>query len=314
MLPDYRSLRSLVPALPARLASPLDLNRASSPLLSIALVLSIVLAGLTALRMSRVDSEYQPALGTARELGATLEALNVQLRDGRMGALDLRLARADSLANRFHVIAQRAAGAEPRAQLLAHDAVFAEFFVAARRAAAGLSMSADADGSSAEDAALGYRMLRENLSADAQALEQSIDAARPATAPIELAGWLALTMFSAAALLRRSTRSTQHAPVAAMVRKTTEDCYIPVPAGDGPAAIRLQEAVERMARRRLAASIAAARVAKRNNERQIELAQTWHAPLLSIVPASQPSVEMDVFADDQADESVQYGRLAIVSR
>lgn len=314
MLPDSRSFRSLVSAIPARLASPYHLNRASSPLLSIALVLSILLAGLTALRMSRVDNEYQPALGTARELGATLEALNVQLRDGRMGALDLRLARADSLANRFHVIAQRAAGAEPRVQLLAHDEVFAEFFVAAHRAAAGLSMSADADGSSAEDAALGYHMLRENLRADIQAQEQAIDGARPATAPIELAGWLALTMFSSAALLRRSTRSTQDAPAKAMDRNASEDCSIPVSTGDGPAAIRLQDAVERMARKRLAASIAAARVAKRNNERQIELAQTWHAPMLSIVPASQPTVEMDVYSDDQADESGLYGRLALVSR
>ncbi len=314
MQPDYRSLPSLVPAFPRRFVGSLDLNRASSPLLSLALVLSIALAALTAVRMSRVDSAYQPALSTARELGAALEAAHVQLRDSRTGALDLRLARADSMADRFHAIAQRTAGAEPRAQLLAHDAVFAEYFVAARRAAAGLSMSIDADGSSAEDASLGYRMLRENLADDIQAQERAVGAARPATAPVELAGWLALTMLCVVALLFRNGRSMQRASSAPKARAAAEDCYHPVPAGDGPVAIRLQEAVERMARKRLAASIAAAQVAKRNNERQIELARTWNAPQLSIVPATMPSVEMDVYEDDQPDDSEQFGPLALVAR
>ena len=72
--------------------------------------------------------------------------------------------------------------------------------------------------------------------------------------------------------------------------------------------------MERLARKRLAASIAAAQVAKRNNERQIEVARTWHAPMLSIVPAAQPSVEMDVYEDDQPDMSEGYGRLALIAR
>ncbi len=92
-----------------------------------------------------------------------------------------------------------------------------------------------------------------------------------------------------------------------------DDHYVPIPAGDGPAAIRLHEAVERLARRRLAASIAAAKVAKRNNERQIELARTWNVPMLTVVPASQPVAEMDVYEEDTPESPVRYGALSLVT-
>ena len=93
----------------------------------------------------------------------------------------------------------------------------------------------------------------------------------------------------------------------------TDDHYVAVPAGDGPAAIRLHDAVERLARRRLAASIAAAKVAKRNNERQIELARTWNVPMLTVVPASMPTAEMDVYEEDAPEPSVRYGGLSLVT-
>lgn len=313
MLPNYRRIRSLVPDFPLRSPGSLDLDRASSPMLVIAMVLSLAFATLTAVRLVRVEQQDQPALSAARELGGTLEAIRALLRDGRTAGLELRLARADSLADRFHAIAQRAPAGERHAQQLAVDAIFAEYYVAARRAADGLSMSADADGSSAEDASLGYAMLRENLAADMQAHEQAIDAARPATAPIELAAWLAMTMLSAAALLRRHVRKGASAPAATAV-SAHEEHRAPMLAGNGTGTIRLQEAVERLARKRLAASIAAAQVAKRNNDRQIELARTWHAPQLSIVPATPPSVGMDVYEHDEPDASEQYGRLALMAR
>jgi hypothetical protein len=71
-----------------------------------------------------------------------------------------------------------------------------------------------------------------------------------------------------------------------------------------PNVIPLRDAVERLARQRLAASVAAAKVARRNNERQVELARTWNVPMLTLVPAEAPSDGMEVYADDRAsDES-----------
>jgi hypothetical protein len=71
--------------------------------------------------------------------------------------------------------------------------------------------------------------------------------------------------------------------------------------------------VERLARQRLAASVAAAKVAKRNNERQIEVSRSWITPALSIVRDEPPRVEMDVYEDDRADDEPRFRGLALVT-
>ena len=274
------------------------LVRASSFGLALVIALSAVFAGLTANRMVRVERELQPALTDARRLGAALEATRMLLRDSRLGAAESRIARADSLAQRFHSIATASArGPSERALLLAHDASFAAYYVAARRAAAGVSMSADADGSSAEDASLGYTALRQNLAATSAARMRAIEDARPATAPVELASWLAMTLLSVGALLRRTSRQEKDWPVAARMA-ANRDRLATTSADDGSADVSLRDAVARLARARLAASVAAARVAKRNNEQQIELASRWHHPTLTLMPSTQPTVEMDVYEDE----------------
>jgi hypothetical protein len=154
-------------------------------------------------------------------------------------------------------------------------------------------------------------MLRENLAIGIEAQESVMDAARPATSPVELAGWLSLTLLSAAALLRRMPRRVQMESPASAVAPV-DDYYVPVPADDGPAAIRLHDAVARLARQRLAASVAAAKVAKRNNERQIELARSWNVPVLNVVPASRPTAEMGVYEEDTPDIAPRYGALSLV--
>ena len=312
MLLAHRNVRRSVPVLPKLRADLLRLIHSSSSLLTAALVVSVALAGLTAARIVRVERDFEPALDETRHLGTVLEATRLLLRDGRLGPAELRIVRADSLSQEFHRIATSSRlGADARATMLAYDATFANYYVAGRRSAAGLSMSPDADGSSAEDASLGYAMLRQNLADGTDALERAIDATRPATAPVELVGWMALALLSAAALLRRVT--PRPATGAAPMYVAADDHYVPIPAGDGPAAIRLHEAVERLARRRLAASIAAAKVAKRNNERQIELARTWNVPMLTVVPASQPVAEMDVYEEDTPESPVRYGALSLVT-
>ena len=92
-----------------------------------------------------------------------------------------------------------------------------------------------------------------------------------------------------------------------------DDYYVPIPVGDGTSTVNLHDAVQRVARQRLAASVAAARVAKRNNDRQIELAHRWNAPMLSIAPVEQPMAEMDVYVDEPSDVVPTYGRLMLMS-
>jgi hypothetical protein len=316
MTSDLHSTRPRPASFSLAAGSPL-FDRASSSMLALALLFSVALAGLTANRLVRVERDFQPALVDVRRLNAALEATRVLLRDSRLGTSEARIARADTQAQRFHDIATASRSAEQRTRFLAMDDAFAAYYVAARRAAAGLSMSADADGSSAEDASLGYLMLRQSLSAGIAMQVEAIEATRTGTAPVELAGWLTLAILMATALARRHAPRRQDWPVAAeSSARTLDDVYLPIPAGEGPAAIRLHDAVERMARKRLAASVAAARVAKRNNERQVELARTWNAPRLSIVPpsrgpesaaASQVRVEMDVYEHDEPEPDYYRG-------
>ena len=59
--------------------------------------------------------------------------------------------------------------------------------------------------------------------------------------------------------------------------------------------------------------IAAGKVAKRNNEHQIELSRSWNAPMLSILPTVQTVPEMDVYEDEQAEAAPVFGGLRLVS-
>jgi hypothetical protein len=290
MLPDLRTFRPL----------------------AIAVVCSLGLSALTVDRIVRVERDYQPALEATRQLGASLEATRALLTDSRLGAVESRIARADSQAQRFHRIARIAArGAQPHARMLAYDDAFGTYYVAARRAAAGLSMSAEPDGASVEEAALGYRMLHEDLAVGANAQSQAIRAARPATAPVELAGWLTLALVASALLLQLPGRAQADWPVAAQLAAPVQRT---MSVEDQRAAVvPLHQAVERLARQRLAASVAAAKVAKRNNERQIEVARSWIAPALSIVRDEPPRVEMDVYEDDAAADEPRFGGLALVT-
>ena len=286
-------------------------ERGAHLLLGAALMLSLVLAGLTIARMIRVERDIQPAQNDARRLSTILESARVQLRDSRLGSVDARITRADSQAQRFHRLAATPrSGAEERSRMQGYDDAFARFYVAGRRAAAGVSMSEEADGSSAEDAALGYDLVRERLARGMAEQSAAIDAARPGTAPVELAGWLSLALLAAAALFRSAA-----APQQATVART--DAHAAVRSANDAPVISLQDATTRLARQRLAASAAAAKVAQRNNERQVELAQTWNVPLLTIVPAEQPMGEMDVYEDEPSEDepapAPMFTRLALVT-
>jgi hypothetical protein len=310
MLPNLRTLRSQAPA-PKPASTNSTADRIPSSVLAFAVLCSLVLSGLAVDRLVRVERAYQPAAEATRELGVALDATRALLRDRRLGSVDARIVRADSQAQRFHRVATVAMrGAEPRAQMQAYDDAFADYYVAARRVAAGLSMSAEPDGTSAEDAALGYGMLRENLSLGLRTQADAIEAARPATAPVELAAWLALALIAGAILVRRSTWAREEWPVAARAAAHADRT---ASLGEAARVVPLHEAVQRLARQRLAASIAASKVAKRNNERQIELARSWIAPALSIVRDEPPRAEMEVYEDDATNDEPRFGGLALVT-
>lgn len=308
--------RSPLPPLPTfslGTAGNIDFTR---PAYVVVLALSIVFCGLTAARIVRVEQELKPALAQRAQLVARMEASQRLLRDARLGAADLRLARADSVASSYYAIATRAPlDSDLRTRLEGYTATFGTYYVAARRAAAGISMSADADGSSAEDARLGYTMLRENIAAGMAADKRALATARASTAPVELAAWLTVILMSAGALFRRPIpeRTSRVAVSNDTASGDAGDADDETAEGDDTTELRLEDAVTRLARKRLAASIAAARVAQRNNERQIEITRTWHEPTISLVPPTKPTAEMDVYEDDVVESPERFGRLTLIT-
>ncbi|MEO7711675.1 MAG: hypothetical protein ABIV10_02005 [Gemmatimonadaceae bacterium] len=288
-------------------AGRIDLSR---PAIAAVLALSIVCCGLTAARIVHVERDLKPVLARRAQLVSRMEASQRLLRDARLGATDLRIARADSVASTYHAIAAQAPlDSELRIRLEGYTAAFTQYYVQARRAAAGYSMSADADGSSAEDARLGYTMLHENIVAGMAADSRALVSARASTAPVELAAWFTVLLTSAGILLRRDAPVRMRRVTVASASDSTDG---DAPEGEEVPEIRLEDAVARMARKRLAASIAAARLAQRNNERQIEISRTWHEPTISLVPPTKPTVEMDVYEDDALEQPESFGTLTLM--
>ena len=287
-----------------------DLTR---PAFAFVLALSIVFCALTAARILRVEQDLKPALAQRVQLVSRMEASQRLLRDARIGAADVRLVRADSVASSYHAIPTQAPlDSDLRTRLEGYTAAFGTYYVAARRAAAGISMSAEADGSSAEEARLGYTMLRENIAAGMAADKRALATARASTAPVELVAGITVLVMAASALLRRAMPERTRRLVVANEDRP-DDASDETPKSDDATEIRLEDAVARMARKRLAASIAAARVAQRNNERQIEISRTWHEPTISLVPPTKPTAEMDVYEDDVVESPERFGRLTLIT-
>ena len=298
--------RSDMPPLPTFSLGPAGNADLTRPAFAFVLALSIVFCALTAARILRVEQELKPALAQRAQLVSRMEASQRLLRDAR-------LARADSVASTYHAIATQAPlDSELRTRMEGYTATFGTYYVAARRAAAGISMSADADGSSAEEARLGYTMLRENIAAGMTADKRELATARASTAPVELTAWITVLLTAAGALLRRAMPERSRR-VAVANEDRSDDAGDESTESDDATEISLPDAVARMARKRLAASIAAARVAQRNNERQIEISRTWHEPTISLVPPTKPTAEMDVYEDDDVQQPERFGRLTLIT-
>src|SRR5256885_1254959 len=133
------------------------LPRAAGFPLALVFALSLSATALMAYQLDSLQREAAPALVDALHLGETLTVMGRALRSADLD-------RADTLADHFHRVAAAQGRSEAkRTQMLRDDAGFTDYYVAARRAAAGLSMGDDADGSSAGPGTFAAAGVRERV-------------------------------------------------------------------------------------------------------------------------------------------------------
>src|SRR2546423_12054587 len=133
------------------------LPRAAGFPLALVFALSLSATALMAYQLDSIQREAAPALVDALHLGETMTVMGRALRSADLD-------RADTLADHFHRVAAAQGRSEAkRTEMLRYDAGFTNYYVAARRAAAGPSMSDDADGSSACTATFASAVVRERL-------------------------------------------------------------------------------------------------------------------------------------------------------
>jgi hypothetical protein len=229
---------------------------ASLPLLLI-FVVALAAATIAALQLDSLENDHLPALRDAQQLDATAVVTGVALRRAD-------LAGADSLAERFHVVAGSARRRRANhAEMQSYDASFVDYYVSARRAAQGTSMSDEADLSSTESARLAHGVLKERLDTGMAANRNVVDATSATAIRIRIAVCALFALLAGAGLYLLAPRrrvsktvaggSTNDADAAKMEKADVEPSH-------------LQEAVRRMAERRQAVAHATAQVAERNRQ------------------------------------------------
>lgn len=251
------------------------------PLLLV-LILALVAAAIAAVQLEALETNHLPALQSAQQLHATASVTTLALQRADLNA-------ADTLADRFHLVASGTrANDATDARMRSYDASFVDYYVSARRAAQGTSMSDEPDLSSAEAARLARGVLTERLDTGIAAERSVVSATSIPTVELRLALSL-LVAFGAGLTLvvlglrRRPVRAMESdAPVARVVEVVdSAEQY------DGNR--HLQEAVRRMAERRKAVAEATAQVAERNRQ-QIALLQ---APEKSRTPRNLTVIRGD---------------------
>jgi hypothetical protein len=119
-----------------------------------------------------------------------------------LGSGSAGLHRADSLADRFHILAGDATreGADPVSMRATEDA-FAVWYVQAHRVAQGLSAGDDGSGSGAELATIAYRHLDDRLASEVRATMEKIAVGRVMARRAVAAAWSLAALACAAGLL-----------------------------------------------------------------------------------------------------------------
>ncbi len=232
---------------------------AALPLLLVVFV-ALAAATLAGLQLRTVENDHLPALRDAQMLETTAAVTGAALRSADF-------VRADSLAQRFHAVAGSSRNSEARqSRMQSFDASFVDYYVDARRVAAGTSMSDEADLSSAESAKLAKGILKERLDTGMAADLRAVNSTAVSALKLRIVVGLVFALCASVALYllaprsRKSTARVAEPPVVqTMVKEESR-------AGDS----HLQEAVRRMAERRKAVAMATAQVAERNRQ-QVEL-------------------------------------------
>ncbi|MFL5608753.1 MAG: hypothetical protein ACJ8AD_20020 [Gemmatimonadaceae bacterium] len=245
-------------------------RNAALPLLLVIFV-ALAAATLAGLQLRSVADEHLPALRDAQTLDAMAAVTGAALRGADF-------ARADDLAQRFHAVAgSRRYSEAKRSEMRSYDASFVDYFVSARRVAEGVSMSDEADLSSAELARLAKGILKERLDTGMAADRRAVASSSVAAMKLRLAVSLLFALAASVALFLLASRR----------RPAT------VNVADGPVQMaddgrdqdhsHLKEAVARMAARRGAVAAAAAQVAERNRQQVALLQAQTSAPALTVI-------------------------------
>lgn len=170
--------------------------------LALLLVVGVGAGVMVSAKLAQVENEEVPSLQESRALREVLAATADAVQGTDLAGNVLRLGRADSLAERFHVLATSARLHERHATAMrAVDERFATYYVQARRAAQHLPSGDDAETSSAELALVGERAVRAMLGADIATTEREIATQVADARQLQAASWIIMTLLAAIAML-----------------------------------------------------------------------------------------------------------------
>jgi hypothetical protein len=227
------------------------------------------------LQLDSLENDQLPALRDAQQLEATAAVTSVALRRAD-------LARADSLADRFHVVAGSARRKPAtQAEMRSYDASFVDYYMSARRVAQGTSMSDEADLSSAESAKLARGVLKERLDTGISATGKIVESTSVAAIRIRIAVCVLVALSAAAGLYRLVPR--RRVAKALMVEASLKGATAAAREEADVEHSHLQEAVRRMAERRQAVAHATAQVAERNRQQVTLLQEQPKEPTLTVI-------------------------------
>ena len=168
--------------------------------LGLLLIVGVGSGVLVSQRLSRVAEEEVPALRESRALRDVLGATRDAVQGADLAGDVARFSRADSLAERFHVLATSARLHERHAaSMRSVDERFASWYIHARRAAERLPSGEEDLTSSTELAAVGMRAVRAMLSADIAGTEREIAEQTSAAHRLQVTSWVVMTMLTAIA-------------------------------------------------------------------------------------------------------------------
>jgi len=168
--------------------------------LALLLIVGVGAGVMVSERMRQVEQEEVPALRESRELRELLSATRDAVQGTDLVGTVTRTSRADSLAERFHMLATSARLHERHAAAMRTvDERFATWYVQARRAAAHLPSGDEALTSSTELAVVGMRTVRGMLNSDIAATEREIAAQASAARQLQVTSWIIMTLLAAIA-------------------------------------------------------------------------------------------------------------------